>query len=312
VTRLLFIIGTGRCGSTMLQEVMARHPDVGFMSNLDVNLPRLHLMGRRNNHLYRLTPAGFGQRDRRGGGLVAGRVRFGPSEAYRLLAHEVSPMLADPCRDLTEDDVTPWLERRARRFFEVRMAAQSKALFLCKFAGWPRARFLHGIFPEARFVHMIRDGRAVADSLMRRPWWDGHRGPTNWRLGPLPDAYQRAWEAAERSFVALAGIHWSMLMDAYQEARSRIPPEQWIDVRYEELVERPRAVMGGILELAGLPWNRDFEAQFRRYEFSPERAQEYRANLTPEQLRVLERTIGPALERLGYLPHSEGLVQSAP
>jgi hypothetical protein len=296
----------------MLQEVLARHPDVGFMSNLDVNVPRLRLMGRWNNRLYRLTPAGFGQRDRRGMGLVAGRFRFGPSEAYRLLAREVSPMLADPCRDLTEDDVTPWLELRCWRFFEARMAAQSKAVFLCKFAGWPRVRFFHRVFPQARFLHMVRDGRAVADSLMRRPWWDGHRGPSNWRLGPLPHRYQQAWEAADRSFVALAGIHWSILMDAFQEARSRTPHAQWMDVRYEELVERPRDVLSGILDFAELPWTAAFEAGFARYEFSPERKDEYRTNLTTDQLRVLERTIAPGLERLGYLAGNEGVLEGSP
>jgi hypothetical protein len=32
---LFFVIGTGRCGLTEVAELLARHPDVGFVSNLD-------------------------------------------------------------------------------------------------------------------------------------------------------------------------------------------------------------------------------------------------------------------------------------
>ena len=35
VTRYLFVLGTGRCGSTLVEEVLARHPDSGFVSNLE-------------------------------------------------------------------------------------------------------------------------------------------------------------------------------------------------------------------------------------------------------------------------------------
>jgi hypothetical protein len=41
-----FVIGTGRCGSTLVQEVLARHPQVGFVSNLEDKLPTLNLLGR--------------------------------------------------------------------------------------------------------------------------------------------------------------------------------------------------------------------------------------------------------------------------
>jgi len=48
-----FVIGTGRCGSTLVQEVLARHPEVGFVSNLEDKLPGLDLCGRWNNLLLR-------------------------------------------------------------------------------------------------------------------------------------------------------------------------------------------------------------------------------------------------------------------
>ena len=101
--KLIFVIGTGRCGSTLVEEVLCRHAGVGFVSNLEdrFNLP----VGasRWNGRLYRRLPAAATQKS---------RVRYAPSEAYRVLAREVSPLLASPLRDLTASDVTPWLERR--------------------------------------------------------------------------------------------------------------------------------------------------------------------------------------------------------
>jgi Sulfotransferase family len=297
---LVFIIGTGRCGSTMIHEVLAGHPDVGFMSNLDVNLPVVNAKGRWNNAVYRMVPGPFSQRDLARLRLGRVRLRFGPSEAYRKLATQVSPILAEPCRDLTAQDVTPWLRQRSARFFGQRMTAQGRPVFLCKFAGWPRAGFFHSIFPDAKFVRVIRDGRAVADSLIRRPWWDGYRGPSNWRFGPLPHPYAEAWESSGRSFVVLAGLQWALLMDAFESAKKLIPSQQWMDVRYEDFVDDPREEVRNVLRFIGLTWNDRFESAFRKYRVLADRKDEYRQNLTPAQLDLLDRVLGDMLHRFGY------------
>ena len=299
-TRLFFIIGSGRCGSTMMQEVLARHPDAGFISNVDANVLALDMKGRWNNAIYRRTPAAFTQRDRRYLKLSPLQVRFGPSEAYQMLNRRVSLIVSESRRDLTADDATPWLAERFRRFFEDRMRAQKKPLFLCKFAGWPRARFIHEVFPQARFLHVVRDGRAVADSLIRRPWWRGYQGPSSWQFGPLSEEYQAEWESSGRSYVVLGGLQWKILMDAFEESRAALPDEQWMQVRYEDFVESPRSHLEEILSFAGLPWNEEFERGFARYEFMPERRDAYRDNLTPKQAAALDQVLETHLQRLGY------------
>jgi hypothetical protein len=298
---ILFIIGTGRCGSTIVQEMVARHPDVAFVSNVDNLLMRLDLKGWWNSFLYRRIPPRFTQRDRVVPHLIQTQLHFGPSEAYQLIERDVSPSVSTPFRDLTEKDVTPWLERRFRGFVEDRVAAQKKRLFMHKFTGWPRARFLREIFPEARFLHVIRDGRAVASSLMQRGWWRGHLGPWAWGLGPLPERYAADWEACERSLVALAGIEWKVLMDAFEDAKAHIPPERWMEVRYEDFVENPRQHMGRLLEWIGLPWSSDFESSFAKYSYGQHRKAAYTKDLRPEQAGLLDDLLVDHLRRLGYM-----------
>ena len=54
--RFAFVLGSGRCGSTLVHDVLARHPDVGFVSNVDDRLAPLGLRGRGNGRLYRMIP----------------------------------------------------------------------------------------------------------------------------------------------------------------------------------------------------------------------------------------------------------------
>jgi hypothetical protein len=137
-----WMLGTGRCGSTLVHEVLARHPDVGFLSNVEDNVPRLGWTGRWNGPVFRREPNSL---------TTKGRLRFAPSEAYGLLERRVSPMLATPVRDLTAGDATPWLADRLRGVFDEASKAQGRPLFLHKFTGWPRVGLTEAVFPGSRF-----------------------------------------------------------------------------------------------------------------------------------------------------------------
>ncbi|WP_165495483.1 sulfotransferase family protein [Actinomadura roseirufa] len=287
-----FVIGSGRCGSTLVHEVLARHPEVGFLTNLDDRWNRCPgPVRRRGGAVYRRVPPGLTRK---------GRLRFAPSEGYRALSREVSPLLTDPFRDLTAADATPWLSGRLRTFFETRAAAGGAPVFSHKFTGWPRAALLHEVFPDARFVHVVRDGRAVANSWLQMPWWRGHLGPAGWHFGPLPEPYAAEWDAADRSFVLLAGIAWKLLMDSYETARAALPADAWLEVRYEDVLTDPRGQLKTILEFLGLTWTPGFERGFARHTFSPARAAAFRRDLSAAQQAELDRSLEPHLTRFAY------------
>jgi Sulfotransferase family len=293
----VFVLGTGRCGSSLLHEIVAQHEQVGFISNLDDRLPLPPAVGRWNGPLYRRIPLSMTEK---------GRLRFAPSEGYRALTRRVSPVIATPVRDLLASDASPWLAARFARFFETRAAAQDRDVFLHKFTGWPRARFIDAALPEARFIHVIRDGRAVASSLLQMPWWRGYEGPTGWGWGPLSDADQRAWESAGRSFAVLAAIEWRILIDAFAEAKAAVDPDRWIEVRYEDLVRDPIATTKGVTEFMGLPWSQAFEERSNRYSFDVSRTDAFHRDLAPSDVSDIEAVVGSRLEALGYrLPPEE-------
>lgn len=289
--RFAFVVGTGRCGSTLVQELLARHEQVGFVTNLD---DRFGLRSQRRQVVaYRRMPDRLTEK---------GRARFAPSEAYRALEREVSPLLADSFRDLRAEDVTPWLSRRFEEFFRTRAQRQGLPVFLHKFTGWPRTGLVSAVIPDAQFIHIVRDGRAVANSWLQMPWWRGHLGPGSWHFGPLPEDLAEEWEASGRSFVVLAGLAWRLLVDAFDAAAQPLPPQRWLELRYEDVLADPASSFHRMTDFLGLPWTPQFEGVLSRTPFSAARSDAYRRDLGEEHTAALERAMSGALQRHGYLP----------
>lgn len=289
MSRPVFVLGTGRCGSTLLHEILARHELTGFVTNLDDR--GLVRSSRRHNELWRRLPSGVTEK---------GRVRFAPSEGYRVISREVSPLVVDPFRDLTAADATPWLRERLERFVEDRASSVGSPVFLHKFTGWPRHGLLDAVFPDATYVHVVRDGRAVANSWLQMPWWRGHLGPSQWHFGPLPAHLQQIWEEYDRSFVVLAGLAWRLLVDAYTAAEVTARPGSWLNIRYEDLVSDPRHALEQVLDHLDLPWTSSFEHALGRYRVGPQRTDSYRRDLAAEDVRSLDTVLNEGLARYGY------------
>ncbi|WP_243058733.1 sulfotransferase [Nocardioides sp. SR21] len=289
MTGPVFVLGTGRCGSTLVHEVLARHSDTGFMTNLDdLNvLPSTAWQ----NELWRRLPARV---TRKGG------TRFAPTEGYRALAREVGPVVVEPVRDLVAADATPWLRDRLATFMDSRAARIGAPVFLHKLTGWPRAGLLDACFDDAVFVEVVRDGRAVTSSWLQMDWWRGHRGPAEWHFGPLDPEDEQEWLESGRSFPALAALGWRMLMQAYDEARALVPEDRWLRIRYEDIVADPRAGFAQVLDAVGLPWTRGFESQLARYEFATGRTDAFRRDLGQDALETVEAVLGKQLVELGY------------
>jgi Sulfotransferase family len=288
----VFVIGTGRCGSTLVQELLCRHPEVGFLSNLEDRAPFLPAAaGRFNNQLYRRVAPSLTRK---------GRLRYAPSEGYRVLARSISPMVTDSFRDLVAGDAMPWVADRFRAFFTERARVQSKPVFLHKYTGWPRTGFVREVFPEARFINVTRDGRAVVASAMRTSWWKGHMGPEAWQWGPLPPAYAADWEASGYSFPVLAAQGWKILMDAYAAARDLVPGERWLDVRFEDVLADPDARFKEMLAFMGLDEHPALHAALARIALSADRQREYRRQLDPASLALVERSLAGHLSAWGY------------
>ncbi|HET6625236.1 MAG TPA: sulfotransferase [Nocardioidaceae bacterium] len=288
------MLSYGRSGSTILADMLTRHPDVGFVSNVDDRVRWLPRPAQRyNSAVYRRLPQRYTEKGR--------RVRFAPSEGWRLLEREVSPIFARAHRTLSAADGTPWLNRRLLEFFGTRATIQDRPVFLHKLTGWPHADLLRTVFPTARFIHVVRDGRAVVDSDLRTSWWPGFAGPTGMVGGPLPPDDDAVWRRSGRSHAVLAAIVWRTAMREFARVRDSLPEESWIDVRFEDLLEDREQVFKRLAHFIGLAPSPGFDTWIDRTELRSGPADSFRRNLGADTLREVETVMADELSRWGYV-----------
>jgi protein-tyrosine sulfotransferase len=152
---------------------------------------------------------------------------------------------------------------------------------------------LGGFFPQARFIHILRDGRAVVESLLRQRWagLDGK---------PLPYTQN----------TTLAARYWRETVQTVRRQAATVPG-RFLEVRYEDLVEDPRKEMERVLAFLGEPWD---EAVLKpsatlssRESSTAAVAEGLRKNkeeswkkLSTAQLAEIEAEAGGLLRELGY------------
>ena len=153
-------------------------------------------------------------------------------------------------------------------------------------------------YPDALAVHVVRDGRDVATSLLERGWLSAERTGAD-DAGLAFGPYARFWvepgreqEFSEVSDATRAAWAWRR----YVTAAAAVPARTAV-VRYEQLVSDPAAAAAAVAERLGADAELVTAAFARAHDTSAGR---WRRDLMPEQLADVEREAGDALAALGY------------
>ena len=154
-------------------------------------------------------------------------------------------------------------------------------------------------FPEARFLHLVRDGRDVVSSLLERGWLSGGRAGRD-DAGQAFGSEPRFWVEAERrdefraaSDARRAAWAWRRYVTA---ARTAEAPT--LEVPYERLAAQPDAVAAELARFLGTAEAPLAAALRGAHAGSIGR---HRRDLTAEQLEDVLAEAGPLLRELGYL-----------
>ncbi len=288
----IFIVGAGRSGSTAFHHAFARHPHVSWISKILDVAPRAEAL---NAAVLRgLSTPGIQTLLRRGV-IEPGHLK--PSEAYAWW-ERVAPGFSEPFRDLRADDLTPKSRTRIRSAID-RLVLDERPTPLIKITGWPRIGYLDAAFPDARFIHVVRDGRAVVNSILQVDFWDGWRGTKGWRgLDMTPDQKAR-WDASGQSFVTLAAMELSDMLDAMRVAQPLIDADRVLEVRYEDLCASPTSTFEAVTDFCDLEHPEGFAREIADFGFENTN-DKWRLDLTDHQQRLLESELGRHLDHWGY------------
>jgi len=170
--------------------------------------------------------------------------------------------------------------------------AQGKALVGDKTPGYVRRmNTLHALWPQARFVHLIRDGRDVYLSMRHRP---------------LHDLKAGAFDTWSEKPVLTAALWWELNVRGGRKAGNLLGAGLYYEIRYESLVAHPREECETLSAFLGLPYDdamlRFNETQRKKKERRPitPGLRDWRTQMPAQDLERFEAAAGGLLEELGY------------
>ncbi|MBD3418841.1 MAG: sulfotransferase [Chitinivibrionales bacterium] len=235
IVKPVIILGVGRSGTTLLHRLLAGHPQVSWLGRITDFFPALP---RINSMVMRIIDMPVAGR------LIAKKVK--PGEAYTFWDYYCKNFSTTK-RDLHADDLDRATKEKLYSAFSS-CTTPARHRLLIKITGWPRLGFMHSLFPDALFIHMVRDGRAVANSRIKEKWWTGRQGPENWIHGTLPAKGMQRWEESGKEPVVLAALEWKNLVRAFEDSKERIAAPSLMHLRYEDLCENPGEMLSTILK----------------------------------------------------------------
>jgi hypothetical protein len=291
--RPIIFVGAPRSGTTAIFESFALHPDLAWLSNYSKVLPRMLFTNsvRRlfdNRHWQiRGTKDQFGEY-----GLIQ-RLLPRPDEPYAFWSAYLGEEFVYGF--MREEKPQGDAARNLRRAFRSIAHYQHRERIAAKLTGPPRIAYLSKIFPEAQFVHIVRDGLAVVRSLLNVDFWKAGGGLERpWWRGGLEESDMKAWVEAGRDPGVLAALQWRRIVESAHQEASALRGNQYLEVRYEDYWESPKRMVARLWQFAGL--------EHRDVEFPPARSAKYALEWTEEYRNLLIGKMQPEYSRLGYGP----------
>lgn len=304
----IFIVGTPRCGSTMMQELLASHERVAYVTHAMDSARDPRAFYATEWLRKRLNLDVEGERYLRDSIIVNAGT---PAEAMRFWAESLrlDPFALEwPERTLA--DYAPEEIDRIYTYIRHVMSCfqdQGSDRFLNKSpALLTMIPVIAEIFPDARFIYLVRDGRQVANSLLKlyrrqreqdikvqHPLFKDRPFIPYPRVPGLSEAIQR-WGADD---LRTTSHVWNASVDYMESIKADVP--HLIEMRFEDVLAAPQESLDRILEFCGLDRPADPDA---RAVFDARMAGVGKVAHTNryEGFDIVESIAGDNLKRYGY------------
>lgn len=237
----LFLVGAERSGTTMLRLMLGHHPMLAWQNEFEYTVDRVGTGGR--------FP-----------GLDSYRSFLEQHRVFRANGYEIDAALEYPdlvrsflaqCRGRAEK---PLVGATVHRHFD---------------------RLLE-IWPDARFIHLVRDPRDVAPSVVGMGW-----------AGNVYHACER-WIESERTWDRVA---------------ERIGQDRFIELRFEKVLADPAGELARVCSFIGIDFDASMLSFHEQTSYSAPDAsasQRWSRKLSIRDVRLIEGRAGDLIESRGY------------
>lgn len=271
--RPIYIIGMGRSGSTILGKVLSMHREIGFL-----NEPKLiwYEVDHRED--------------------VNGHFSPGPAQ-YRF----------------SSSDASAHAKKKLRRIYGFYQAVTGSTRIVDKNPELVfRVPYVRELFPDARFIFLIRNGwdsiYSVAAWSKREgklvngvveDWWGADRRKWKFMTDQLvpADPLLSAHQAEIAKFTRhedMAAVEWTISAREGLKWLSKLPEAVHL-VRYEDLTEKPVETLKSLLDFCELPDDAVF-LNYAQQTLVPGRTHDARIELSP----AIEPLFLKTMSELGY------------
>jgi len=284
----IFIVGCGRSGSTLLYEILAGHKDLTWFSNYTnafKNQPWLSSL----NILYKNPILLNNLKDHKIIPFVI------PSEGHDLwdLFH---PLREDKDPPLFEYDVRDANVELMKSIIIKHLKYSKCNRFLNKNTrNTRRSLYLQEIFPDALFIHIIRDGRAVINSFLNVHFWENLH---LWYDENFRTPSQLVLEGENE--INLAAKLWKYEVERMLSDSKKINKDQYFEVRYEKFTKEPISTLREILDFCNLNSHNDFFKFIKSFNINDMNFK-WRESFTNSNIKLIEKEAGSLLLKLNYI-----------
>lgn len=282
----IFIIGKSRSGKTLLGNIISVHKDTFWFSNIsdkftNINfIPVLHriidlpIVGRKIKKMI-INQKGqkFYPRPSEGNRIYHTSCKF----EYQKYSY---------ANELNQKQGV-----RFKAIIEKHSKYTGKSNFLNdQSANVQRIEQIVNLFPDAKFIHVIRDGRAVANEIIRTDWW---MNSVLWWCGKKPQNLEKEG----KELAVLGAEDWEYAVRTILQ-KKYIFRDNYLEVRYENLANQTKKCIKEVIAFCELKGYKDF------YDYIPNKIinynYRYREELTWKQIHLINRKIGELLRTLNY------------
>ena len=241
LTRPIFLVGSERSGTTLTRLMLDHHPMIAFFFEFEYAVDKMPDFDgwpdRREYHKYLRTDRVFNLAN-----LVIDETLDYP--------HLVNSFL----RQKRDRDRKPLVGATVHRHID---------------------RLLR-IWPDAHFIHIIRDARDVGRSVIEMGW-------------------------AANMYTALD--RWIEIENLWSRLCQELPADRRIEIRYETLVTEPNATLTSLCGFLGVPYDPamlDYSKNTTYGPPSPRLIGQWKRKLGPDEIRLAESRIADMLTERGY------------
>jgi len=230
-----------------------------------------------------------------------------------------------------EEHLTPQISEHIVAAFESLGARQGCGRVLDKtVANVMRTKYIQTVLPEAKFLHTIRDGRAVAASAMKR--WSAKQPPGYFlsKLATVPFRsvprvtwtvlsnkvkglksdrnYRQSWGSRwpgldkaveELPLVQVCARQWAIQVRAALAQKNELKSGTYMEVRYEDLVQNPLDKFSQICSFFELSMSEELESWINS-KIDAGRIEKWQSELSEDELALVMKEQSILLEELGY------------